>query len=117
MNKSASERQELWGDFLIKWPLEKLQTMSLLEYSEVGTDSSFCYWLESKTSDIGSIWGGTAFKFGVYARKDKADDKNINGRCYLGDYGWLEKYGGDTRGGFCRGKVSNHSYCSSSKKR
>jgi 5-methylcytosine-specific restriction protein B len=93
MNKSASERQELWDEFLTAWPLEKLQTMSLAEYSEVSTDSSFCYWLESRTSDIGSIWGGSAFKFGVYARRDKADAENTSGRCYLGDYGWLEKYG------------------------
>jgi 5-methylcytosine-specific restriction protein B len=45
--------------------MDRLQTMTLEEYNEVGTGNSFCYWLESKTEDIGSIWGGSTFKFGV----------------------------------------------------
>ena len=93
MKKSAVERQIIWDEFLKVWPLERLHTMSIQEYSEASTNSSFCYWLESMTDEIGSIWGGSAFKFGVYARLDKSDAENGRGRCYTDEYGWMEKYG------------------------
>lgn len=93
MDKSVSERQKIWDDFLRIWPLEKLATMSLQEFTAVNTGESFCNWLEKKTEDIGSIWGGSAFKFGVYERLDKEPKESKSGRMFSEDYGWLEKYG------------------------
>ncbi|WP_396587743.1 AAA family ATPase [Bermanella sp. R86510] len=88
-----AQLEELWDQFLELWPLERLESMSLEEYTSQGTDDSFCYWIESATDKLGSIWGGSAFKFGVYARKDTASKVNSNGRCYNDHYGWMSKYG------------------------
>ncbi|WP_296981766.1 AAA family ATPase [Thalassolituus sp. UBA1505] len=90
---APAELEALWDEFLRIWPLERLVSMTLAEYTSQGTDDSFCYWLESATDKLGSIWGGSAFKFGVYARKDKIAKENSGGRCYNDDYGWMAKYG------------------------
>lgn len=92
MNKEL-ERQSRWNEFLEAWPIERLSTMSLEDYTSQGTNNSFCYWLESRTENLGSIWGGSAFKFGIYQRKDRVAKENTSGRCYTSEYGWYEKYG------------------------
>lgn len=93
MEGNVSERQKIWDEFLEAWPLEKLSEMSLDEYTSTNSGDSFCYWLEKKTEGIGSIWGGSAFKFGVYRRLSKEKKENNKGRCFSDDFGWLEKYG------------------------
>jgi 5-methylcytosine-specific restriction endonuclease McrBC GTP-binding regulatory subunit McrB len=83
-------------DFLNEWPIERLKTIPLEEYTNLDK-TSFCYWLEAITTDVGSIWGGSAYKFGVFKRDnlEKGDYKSA-GRTAQGDYGWYSKYG-DTR--------------------
>lgn len=93
MDQSIIDKENFWRAFLERWPLEKLPEMTLQEYTAPNTDDSFCYWLEKRTETLGSIWGGSAFKFGVYARKDKSPKENANGRCFGTDYAWMEKYG------------------------
>lgn len=83
----------LWNEFLERWPLERLSDMQLSDYTGVGNDDSFCYWLESRTNDLGSIWGGSSFKFGVFRRKDKTHKESRLGRSYTSDFAWLNKYG------------------------
>jgi 5-methylcytosine-specific restriction protein B len=85
----------LWDEFLVRWPMESLAAMSLEEYSQAGSKDCFTYWLESRTEDLGSIWGGSAFKFGVYSRKDQSDKSgNASGAQTFGPaHGWLTKYG------------------------
>ena len=90
---APAELEALWDEFLQIWPLERLELMTLAEYTSQGTDDSFCYWIESKTDKLGSIWGGSSFKFGVYSRKDKGTKESGNVRCYSDDYGWMAKYG------------------------
>jgi len=53
-------QQELWDNFLTTWPLAKIQSMSLSEYTNLNRSDSFCYWLEKKTESLGSIWGGSS---------------------------------------------------------
>lgn len=68
--------------------------MTLEEYSQVGNPDSFTNWLEGKTEELGSIWGGSAFKFGIFERK--SDDKtkaNESGRSFGEKYAWYSKYG------------------------
>jgi 5-methylcytosine-specific restriction protein B len=93
MYEAAAERKAIWDAFLARWPLETLAQMSLEQYSESGNTDSFTYWLEVKTETLGSIWGGSAFKFGVYGRKDKSPKPNEGGACYTENHGWLQKYG------------------------
>lgn len=84
-----------YKEFLEKFPLEKLEHMKIDEYSNLKKEDSFCYWIESKLADLGSIKGGSAFKFGVYkyqnlpstakARFDIKCDKNYAWVGELGD--------------------------------
>ena len=64
---------DLWDSFLARWPLQSLPAMTLEQYAQAGNKDSFVYWLESRTEDLGSIWGGSSFKFGVYSRKDRSE--------------------------------------------
>lgn len=93
MASTVAERNELWREFLERWPLQGLTNMSLADYSQVGQKDSFTYWLESKTEELGSIWGGSSFKFGVYSRKDQSDRPSGGGIEYDTNYAWLQKYG------------------------
>ena len=69
------QQYALWGEFLAKWPRTRLSTMTLDDYTQVGSKDSFTYWIESHLQDMGSIWGGSAFKFGVFSRGN-TDEKN-----------------------------------------
>lgn len=93
MNEPIEEREVLWNTFLDRWPIERLALMTLPDYAQAGSQDGFTYWLESKTESLGSIWGGSSFKFGVYARKDRSDKQAAVGKRYGEIYGWLEKYG------------------------
>lgn len=89
-----SEQYALWDEFLRIWPISRLKTMTLDEYSHAGSTETFTYWIESHLDKMGSIWGcGSAFKFGLYSRKD-TDTKNSNAiYSYSDDYGWNTSLG------------------------
>ena len=89
------ENQKLYNlrdEFLRTWPLERVKGMSIEEYTNLNKKDSFCYWLEAITQDLGSIWGGSAFKFGIYKRKDTKREFEKNALSD-GEYAWLAKYG------------------------
>ena len=69
--------------------------MKLDEYTNLNRENSFCYWLESKTVELGSIWGGSSYKFGIY-RYDKRPD---NPSVVVSDeeYAWYKKYNASNR--------------------
>lgn len=100
--KTEEQRNALWGSFTARWPAEKLSELTLEEYTGVGSQDTFTYWLEAKTEDLGSIWGGSAFKFGVFRRKDQKHATNGAGRAYSADYGWYSKYGDSPAAAFER---------------
>ncbi|PHN99291.1 hypothetical protein CSC82_34795 [Rhodobacteraceae bacterium 4F10] len=83
---------ELKKDFLNTWPRERLQKMTLEEYTNLDKDS-FCYWVEQKTNDLGSIKGGSSFKFGVYKKGNNNKTEKTNNRDSDGEYAWHTKYG------------------------
>lgn len=97
MTRSVVERENQWTEFLNRWPLEKLAEMTLAQYTEAGNQDCFVYWLEARTEILGSIWGGSAFKFGVYSRKDTTPKPNLSDRSadrsYGDEYAWYTKYG------------------------
>lgn len=83
----------LWDEFLSVWPASRLATMTLDEYSQAGSKESFTYWIESGLDELGSIWGGSSFKFGVFSRKDteaKASDTKLS---YSDSHGWYSSLG------------------------
>ena len=97
-----NEKYELWDKFLKRWSYERLKDMTLEEYTNIKeeNDDYFCYWLESKTDKLGSVWGGSAFKFGIYRRKNGEEKEDSMGRMYSDKYAWLQKYGENKQGAF-----------------
>ena len=88
-------RRTLYNEFLFHFPLERIRNMKLDEYTNLNRENSFCYWLESKTVELGSIWGGSSYKFGIY-RYDKRPD---NPSVVVSDeeYAWYKKYNASNR--------------------
>lgn len=83
---------QLKQSFLQEWPLRRIQSMTLEEYNNLDK-TSFCYWLEAKTHDLGSIWGGSSYKFGIYKRRDISTTITVDNRITDGEYAWFQKYG------------------------
>tara|TARA_R110002050_G_scaffold204522_4_gene340198 strand:+ start:126841 stop:130008 length:3168 start_codon:yes stop_codon:yes gene_type:complete len=83
-------------EFLSKWPIEKLERMTLEEYTNI-EKTSFCYWIEHITRDLGSIVGGSSYKFGIYKRSNLSNVKEEGNRITDGDYAWYKKYGEDNK--------------------
>ena len=98
---SSSERFDLWNQFTQRWPIEKLQTLTLEEYNSLGSKDSFCYWLEKRTESLGSIWGGSSFKFGIFEFNPAANAKEESD-VFRQDakYKWLSKYGDSAAAAF-----------------
>lgn len=86
--------------FIENWPIERVKNLTLEDYTNLDKETSFIYWLEVKTNNTGGISGGSAFKFGVYRRKDNkfSDYKDIYSTD--GVYGWMTKYGDDAESAF-----------------
>jgi len=83
---------QLKESFLQEWPLSRVKSMTLEEYTNLDKNS-FCYWLEAKTHDLGSIWGGSSYKFGIYKRRDISTTITVDNRITDGEYAWFQKYG------------------------
>ncbi|AZI20150.1 hypothetical protein [Chryseobacterium taklimakanense] len=86
---------EIISQFQRTWPIDRVQKMELHEYTNLNKSDSFCYWLEARSVGAGSIWGGSAFKFGIYEKNNKSTKFNSLGRLSDDDYAWMEKYGSD----------------------
>lgn len=86
------DRRLLYRQFQETFPIESLKDMTLDEYTNLDKASSFCYWLESKTSELGSIWGGSAYKFGIFKFNNTPIDNNS---MYSHDesYSWYSRLG------------------------
>jgi 5-methylcytosine-specific restriction protein B len=87
------QQYALWDEFLTIWPRTRLATMTLDEYSQAGSKDSFTYWIESHLDEMGSIWGGSSFKFGVFSRKDTEDKKSDAKLSYSDTHGWYSSLG------------------------
>ena len=92
----SKDRHILYNEFQKEFPIEKLRNLSLEEYTNLKKDNSFCYWIESKTDPLGSFWGGSSYKFGIYKYNKKPDleDPRIMSD---DEYAWYSKYGATNR--------------------
>ena len=105
LNKTVADFQKeyaLWDEFLDLWPVSRLRKMTLAEYSTAGDKDTFIYWLELRLNDLGNIGGGSAFKFGIFSRKDTAHKANESGARYTSDYAWHARYGETPQAAFER---------------
>lgn len=88
-------RKELYRQFQETFPIESLKEMPLEKYSNLNKSDSFCYWIESRTDALGSFWGGSSYKFGIYKynKRPNASDPRIQSD---ENYAWYSKYGKST---------------------
>lgn len=101
------DRGQLWSGFLSVWPSDRVRQMKLEEYTNPNKDDAFIYWLEARLDKLGSIWGGSAFKFGIYCRDNVGAREASGGRIWGEKYAWLKKFGGTEREAFAtvRGRL------------
>lgn len=79
MDKDISNLKSLRGEFAKLFNRQKLETISIDEYSLNSQNNalsreSFCYWVETKLRGLGSMQGGTSLKFGTYFGQLKPDE-------------------------------------------
>jgi 5-methylcytosine-specific restriction endonuclease McrBC GTP-binding regulatory subunit McrB len=96
MNENLYQLKEA---FLNEWPLSRIENLQLEEYTNLNK-TSFCYWLEAKTNELGSVWGGSSYKFGIYKRRDISTAITVDNRITDGEYAWFQKYGNTTEEAF-----------------
>jgi 5-methylcytosine-specific restriction protein B len=66
--------RQLREEFVQRFPIERLADLTLEEYAiGKGNSDSFCYWLEVKTRELGSIKGGNVSKFGIWWSKKEVN--------------------------------------------
>jgi len=104
VEKDQQPFQTVWDAFLAEWPLERLRVMTLPEYTAVGQSHTFTAWIESRLDKMGSIWGGSSFKFGIFSRKDKTPKTNTASDSYSQDYAWYTKYASTPEDAFAKVK-------------
>jgi 5-methylcytosine-specific restriction protein B len=87
MDKIAYDK---WDEFLKEWPLDRVRGMPIDDYVIGSQESTFCYWLEYNTIELGRF-NGPAFKAGIF----KNDDPKLDGRGrkYLDGYAFFTKFG------------------------
>lgn len=104
MKKKLQEMLDGFLNFQKVWTLEKVKNMTLEEYTNIKKDNpnrdDFTFWIESKLDNLGSIWGGSAFKFGIYRRNDESQKESSSGRLYSQNYAWIAKYGNNENEAF-----------------
>lgn len=97
---------ELWDGFLTEWPESRLKEMSLDDYTGIGNHDAFCYWVEKRLETLGSIWGGSSFKFGIYRRGDQKPKPAHPRYTYTEEFAWESKFGDSATQAF--ETVKNH---------
>lgn len=90
---NANQSNEIWNEFLKNWPIDKVKSMDLEQYTKSGEKTTFTYWVEVGTRDIAEIRGSTALKFGIYNRKDTTKKFIASGIICDSQYAWYGKYG------------------------
>lgn len=107
MNSSKinmDNKKQILIDFLAKWPIERLERLTLEEYAlgDKNYKETFSYWVETGTKmfgNIGGLGGGGSFKHGIFFMSNK---KDYEAEKYTqdGTYAWLSKYGASAQEAF-----------------
>jgi 5-methylcytosine-specific restriction endonuclease McrBC GTP-binding regulatory subunit McrB len=92
------EQDQLWDQFLEEWPLNKVQSMSLEEYTGFGEQNTFQYWIERKLQSLGDIRGSFATKFGIFKMNPNriVQEQKPSSTCQINNgYSWLKSFGSE----------------------
>lgn len=73
---NSNELYQLWDEFLESWPVQRVEAMTLEEYTKAGDPDSFMNWVEFRTKPLATISGTSSFIFGIYSRKDQTAKSN-----------------------------------------
>ena len=96
---------KVWMEFLTHWPVEKVRSMTLEQYHSPENPDCFVRWLESKAKDLGAVRSGSYFKYGVFQRGNRDEDKESGQTYAYGDvYAWRSKLGTTPEQAFARVK-------------
>jgi hypothetical protein len=93
MSEPEIDLHALWDTFLKEWPVERIRTMTLEEYTNANRSDAFVYWMEQVAEQLGSIGGGSAFKWGIYHRSPGASAPGQAGTLSDETYSWYSRYG------------------------
>lgn len=107
------DRRKLLNDFLEAFPLETLPEMPLEKYTNLNRSDSFCYWVERRTQELGSVSNGPAYKFGIYRKSNEKPGGKASNRMSDGIYAWYAKYGNTAQEAYAQVrngivKIANH---------
>ncbi len=89
--------------FLARWPLAKLQTMTLAEYATYGSKDCFIYWFEQVAP--GDV-GGFPLKSGIYGRDPAIEKSSDDITRYDETYAWSAKLGNSPEEAFAKVKAA-----------
>jgi 5-methylcytosine-specific restriction endonuclease McrBC GTP-binding regulatory subunit McrB len=89
------DRDSIWDEFLQVWPPDRVASMTLDEYASSPYRETFTYWLEARTRELGRLWGGAGFRFGIFRMdQDNRREREPNAKYRSdGEYAWYAKYG------------------------
>ena len=95
-----------WKEFLKVWPRERIEAMTLHEYTSYNDKDTFTYWIETKLRGLGSIKGGSSYKFGIFKHKEITGPKNHTKSDQTSDaeYSWRKPLGDNKDQAFARVK-------------
>ena len=96
---TLQEKHQLNESFLENFPMESLENMTLDQYTNLNRSDSFCYWVENKTEPLGSVLGGSAFKFGIYRYNQKPKEE-MTYCLYDENYAWYATLGSSAEEAF-----------------
>lgn len=100
--------QESKQAFLDRWPLEKVKTMTLEEYTNTEKNDSFTYWLSTKTSDVIGTQGSFPHSGGIYKTSGNNDNSAQLNKGQNTDqdneYIWYSRYGSNKTDAFLKVK-------------
>jgi hypothetical protein len=92
MQLNPTEFDIVLDEFLLAWPREKVELMTIEQYANLKDHNSYCYWLEYRSEKIGAIGAISLHKFELWKPKVEKETKD-NRYTSDGQYIWSTKMG------------------------
>lgn len=83
MDLDLKKLDQLWDDFLKRWPAEDLPKMRLKDYSlakKLGGGDSYTYWLEFVLDELGGIGGGRLSEVRHFSPRSRKGSRRLADR-------------------------------------
>lgn len=90
---------KLYENFRKEWSLERIKNLTIDEYTKVNSKSTFTYYIEHKTNELGKIGVSSSFIYGIYEQENQKN-KETKTSIYNGKYAWKKKFGNNEKEAF-----------------